>query len=196
MNKKLRVGVVGVGHLGKFHAEKYHINEDCFLHSVSDTSPERGHSVADAYNCIYHSDYKSMVGMVDAVSVAAPTTLHFEITDFFLSHGVHVLVEKPMVKKLSQLEQLKEISKNRLLMSGHTYLYNPAITKIKEIVDSGILGDIMFIHSQRLNFGIMRDNIDVFESLAPHDISLVQFFLNDQAYLKISHEKSMTLSKS
>ena len=111
MNKKLRVGVVGVGHLGKFHAEKYHKNKDCFLHCVSDTSPERGNSVAATYNCIYHADYKSMVGMVDAVSVAVPTTLHFEITDFFLSHGIHVLVEKPITDNVKTAQKLLEKAK-------------------------------------------------------------------------------------
>ena len=92
-------------------------------------------------------------------------------------NNLHVLVEKPMVESLSELEILNNLAQNnKVLMSGHTYLFNPAIEVMKNLVDDGEIGKIMFIHSQRLNFGIMRENTDVFMSLAPHDISLVQYF--------------------
>jgi len=96
-----------------------------------------------------------------------------------------------MVETLKELNTLHQLAgENKVLMSGHTYLYNPAINRIKEIIDSGEIGEIMFIHSQRLNFGIMREDTDVFLSLAPHDISLVQFFMNDEEYLKMLNSKA------
>ena len=111
MNKKLRVGVIGVGHLGKFHAEKYHKNKDCFLYCCFRHISGKRQQCCRNYNCIYHADYKSMVGMVDAVSVAVPTTLHFKITDFFLSHGIHVLVEKPITDNIKTAQKLLEKAK-------------------------------------------------------------------------------------
>jgi UDP-2-acetamido-3-amino-2,3-dideoxy-glucuronate N-acetyltransferase len=81
-------------------------------------------------------------------------------------------------------------------MAGHILLYHPAIQKIKRLINEGIIGDIKFIHCQRLNFGVVRNDVDVFSSLAPHDISLVQYFLNEEKYLSMNKlESSITLSK-
>ena len=182
MNKKLRVGVVGVGHLGKFHAEKYHKNNNCFLHSVSDTSPERGNSVAEAYNCIYYADYKSMVGMVDAVSVAVPTTLHFKITDFFLSHGTHVLVEKPITDNIKTAQKLLERAKknNLILLIGHLERFNPCIQSITNILGNRLNNfKIKHIVAMRLTpFNTRANDVSVVTDLMIHDIDLTNFVLN------------------
>ena len=181
MNKKLRVGVVGVGHLGKFHAEKYHKNKDCFLYCVSDTSPERGNDIAVKYNCIYHADYKSMLGMVDAVSVAVPTTLHFEITDFFLSHGIHVLVEKPITDDIKTAQKLLEkAKKNKLiLLIGHLERFNPCIQSIKNILENRLNNfKIKHIVAMRLTqFNTRANDVSVVTDLMIHDIDLANFFL-------------------
>ncbi len=181
MNKKLRVGVIGVGHLGKFHAEKYHKNKNCFLYCVSDTSPERGNSVATNYNCIYHADYKSMVGMVDAVSVAVPTTLHFEITDFFLSHGIHVLVEKPITDNVKTAKKLLEKAENNnlILLIGHLERFNPCIQPITHILENR-LNDFKIKHivAMRLaQFNTRANDVSVVTDLMIHDIDLANFFL-------------------
>ena len=181
MNKKLRIGVIGVGHLGKFHAEKYHKNKDCFLHSVSDTSPERGNGVAEAYNCIYHADYKSMVGMVDAVSVAVPTTLHFKITDFFLSHGIHVLVEKPVTDDIKAAQKLLEKAENNnlILLIGHLERFNPCIQSITNILSKRLNNfKIKHIVAMRLTpFNTRANDVSVATDLMIHDIDLANFFL-------------------
>ena len=181
MNKKLRVGVIGVGHLGKFHAEKYHKNKDCFLYCVSDTSPEKGNNVATNYNCIYHPDYKSMVGLVDAVSVAVPTTLHFEITDFFLSHGIHVLVEKPVTDNFKTAQKLLKKAKNNnlILLIGHLERFNPCIQSIKNILDNRLnYFEIKHIVAMRLTqFNTRANDVSVVMDLMIHDIDLAHFFL-------------------
>ena len=181
MNKKLRIGVVGVGHLGKFHAEKYHKNKDCFLHCVSDTSPERGNGVAVTYNCIYHADYKSMVGMVDAVSVAVPTTLHFKITDFFLSNGIHVLVEKPITDNVKTAQKLLEKAKNNnlILLIGHLERFNPCIQSITNVLENR-LNDFKIKHivAMRLTpFNTRANDVSVVTDLMIHDIDLSNFFI-------------------
>ena len=119
---------------------------------------------------------------IDGAIIATPPNTHFKVAKQCLTNNIHVLVEKPMVESLKELDELNNLSKNnnKLLMSGHTYLYNSAIIKMKEIIEDNQIGDIMFIHSQRLNFGIMREETDVFLSLAPHDISLVQFFIRTE----------------
>ncbi|MDA9718962.1 Gfo/Idh/MocA family oxidoreductase [Betaproteobacteria bacterium] len=181
MNKKLRVGVVGVGHLGKFHAEKYHKNKNCLLHSVSDTSSERGISVAERYNCSYHADYKSMVGMVDAVSVAVPTTSHFKITDFFLSQGIHVLVEKPITDNIKTAQKLLERAKNNnlILLIGHLERFNPCIQSITNILSNRLDNfKIKHLVAMRLTpFNTRANDVSVVTDLMIHDIDLANFFL-------------------
>ena len=181
MKKKIRVGVVGVGHLGKFHAEKYHKNKDCFLYCVSDTSPEKGNDIAVKYNCIYHADYKAMLGMVDAVSVAVPTTLHFEITDFFLSHGVHVLVEKPITDDVKTAQKLFGKAKNRnlILLIGHLERFNPCIQSMTNILENR-LNDFKIKHivAMRITqFNTRANDVSVVTDLMIHDIDLANFFL-------------------
>ena len=199
MNKKLRVGVVGVGHLGKFHAEKYHKNKDCFLHGVSDTSPERGNSVAEAYNCIYHADYKSMVGMVDAVSVAVPTTIHFKITDFFLSHGIHVLVEKPITDNIKTAQKLLERAKNNnlILLIGHLERFNPCIQSITNILGNRLNNfKIKHIVAMRLTpFNTRANDVSVVTDLMIHDIDLANFFLKS-AMISVQSKNSNVVQKS
>ena len=199
MNKKLRIGVIGVGHLGKFHAEKYHKNKDCFLHCVSDTSPERGNGVAANYNCIYHADYKSMVGMVDAVSVAVPTTLHFEITDFFLSHGIHVLVEKPITDNVKTAKKLLEKAENNklILLIGHLERFNPCIQSITNILENR-LNDFKIKHivAMRLTqFNTRANDVSVVTDLMIHDIDLANFFLKSSMKL-VQSRNSNVLHKS
>mgnify|MGYP001159899663 FL=1 len=199
MNKKIRVGVIGVGHLGKFHAEKYHKNEDCFLHSVSDTSPERGNNVAESYNCIYHADYKSMVGMVDAVSVAVPTTLHFKITDFFLSHGIHVLVEKPITDNIKTAQKLFEKAKNNnlILLIGHLERFNPCIQSIINILGNRLNNfKIKHIVAMRLTpFNTRANDVSVVTDLMIHDIDLANFFLKT-SMKSIQSQNSNVVQKS
>ena len=199
MNKKLRVGVVGVGHLGKFHAEKYHKNKNCFLHGVSDTSPERGNSVAEAYNCIYHADYKSMVGMVDAVSVAVPTTIHFKITDFFLSHGIHVLVEKPITDNIKTAQKLLERAKNNnlILLIGHLERFNPCIQSITNILGNRLNNfKIKHIVAMRLTpFNTRANDVSVVTDLMIHDIDLANFFLKS-AMISVQSKNSNVVQKS
>ena len=199
MNKKLRIGVIGVGHLGKFHAEKYHKNKDCFLYCVSDTSPERGNGIALKYNCIYYSDYKSMLGMVDAVSVAVPTTLHYEITDFFLSHGIHVLVEKPITDDIKTAQKLLEKAENNnlILLIGHLERFNPCIQSITKILSNRLNNfKIKHIVAMRLTpFNTRANDVSVVTDLMIHDIDLANFFLKS-SIKSVQSKNSNVVQKS
>jgi len=181
---KNHIALFGVGYWGKNHLRELNQNSAVSKLSVVDPMIDSYSDLKSSYsNVDFFKSFEDLItthSNINAAVVATPPHTHFEIAKKCLSNNMHILVEKPMVEKMSHLKELKSIAQDRLLlMSGHTYLYHPAIIKMKEIVSKGEIGDIMMIHSQRLNFGIMRENVDVFSSLAPHDISLIQYFSND-----------------
>jgi predicted dehydrogenase len=118
---------------------------------------------------------------VDAIVIATPVASHFDIAVESLGAGKHVLVEKPMARSVAEVEQIGRIAKegNLVAMVGHTFLYNAAVRCVKKLIDSGELGDIRYIYSQRLNLGRIRSDVDVLWNLAPHDISIIQYWLGD-----------------
>ena len=185
----------GVGYWGKNHLRELSSNEKVKSVFVVDPFYDKNPDLVKEYpDIIFFKSYDDFINQnleADGAIIATPPSTHFDIAKKCLENNLHVLIEKPMVETLKELNTLHQLAgENKVLMSGHTYLYNPAINRIKEIIDSGEIGEIMFIHSQRLNFGIMREDTDVFLSLAPHDISLVQFFMNDEEYLKMLNSKA------
>jgi predicted dehydrogenase len=121
---------------------------------------------------------------VDAVVIATSVKTHFPMAKSALLAGKHVLIEKPMASSSEQCEELVGIARRKglVLMVGHTFLYSPAVRKIKEIVDRGDLGDIRYICARRLNLGLFQKDINVAWDLAPHDISIVLHLLGEQPY--------------
>lgn len=191
----MKIILFGVGYWGKNHLRELSNSKNISSLVVVDPFINNYNALLKEYPHVnfYNSFQDALIHHknIDGAVIASPPSTHYKIAKMCLENNLHVLVEKPMVESLEELKNLNEIAKDDLvLMSGHTYLYNPAIKKIKDIIDNGSIGDIMFIHSQRLNFGIMRNDIDVFLSLAPHDISLVQFFLNDKKHIKMNKNKS------
>ena len=116
---------------------------------------------------------------LDAVVVATPVKSHFSMAKAALLAGRHVLLEKPMASSSGQCEELIEIARRKglVLMVGHTFLYSPAVRKIKEIIDQGDLGQIRYICARRLNLGLYQKDINVAWDLAPHDISIILHLL-------------------
>jgi predicted dehydrogenase len=118
---------------------------------------------------------------VDAVVIAIPAALHYEYVKRALLAGKNVLVEKPLALSTREAEELVALAndKQKTLMVGHTFLFNAAVHKAKEYIDSGELGDIYYILAQRLNLGRVRQDINVMWNLAPHDISIILYWLNE-----------------
>jgi predicted dehydrogenase len=116
---------------------------------------------------------------LDAIVVATSVKWHFPMAKAALLAGKHVLIEKPMAASAAQCEELIEIARKNgvVLMVGHTFLYSPAVTKIKEIIDGGVLGEIRYICARRLNLGVYQKDINVAWDLAPHDISIILHLL-------------------
>jgi len=119
---------------------------------------------------------------LDAVVIATAVKLHFPMAKAALLAGKHTFIEKPMAASAQECEELIEIAKKNglVLMTGHTFLYSPAVRKIKEIVDSGDVGEIRYISARRLNLGLFQKDINVAWDLAPHDISIIQYIMGEQ----------------
>ncbi len=128
----------------------------------------------------------------DAVIIATPPEAHYELAKQFLLRGKHVFVEKPMVLELSHGEELNRLAKQqrRFLMVGHILEYHPAFEKVKAMIDAGELGEVYYIYTSRVNLGIIRQTENSLWSFAPHDISIILMFMNQEPVRVVSTGQS------
>jgi predicted dehydrogenase len=169
MSKTLRVGVVGVGHLGRHHARLYHGMG--VLAAVADADPARAAEIAGPYGVPHTGDFRELLGQVDAVSVAVPTVSHFAVAREFLDRGIPALVEKPLAKTVAEGEELCRIARARrvALQVGHVERFNPAVTAVL-----GVVRKPRFIEVHRLApFKARSVDIDVVMDLMIHDLDIV-----------------------
>lgn len=129
------------------------------------------------------SDYDAVLAdpEINAVAIATAVRFHFPMAKASLLAGKHTFIEKPMAASVAECEELIEIAQKQglILMIGHTFLYSPAVRKIKEIVKSGDIGDIRYISARRLNLGLFQKDINVAWDLAPHDISIILYIMDE-----------------
>jgi predicted dehydrogenase len=127
------------------------------------------------------SDYQEVIEdpEIDAIAIATPVYSHFDLAREALLAGKHTFIEKPMASSSAHCRELIELadSKNLTLMVGHTFIYSTPIRKIKEIVDHGDIGELLYVTSQRLNLGLFQKDINVAWDLAPHDVSIILFVM-------------------
>ncbi|HUO68560.1 MAG TPA: Gfo/Idh/MocA family oxidoreductase [Gammaproteobacteria bacterium] len=169
--KKLRAAVVGVGYLGRFHAQKYRALDDVELVGVCDLDAAAGRAVADSVATRYYSDYRELAGLVDAVTIAASTTAHFALAKFFLEHGVHVLVEKPMTRTSREAAELNALAARRglKLQVGHVERFNTALLSAREGLTA-----VRFIECHRLApFKGRGADVNVILDLMIHDLDVI-----------------------
>lgn len=168
---KVRVGVVGVGALGRHHARVYASLPGATLVGVVDTLPGRARQVAEPLGTRAFSSHEELFGKVDAVSIACPTTLHAEIGEQFLRQGVHVLVEKPIAHTLEDADRLIRAAgdNGRVLQVGHLERFNPAVMQLREIVRKP-----RFFEAHRMGLFSPRSlDIDVILDLMIHDLDII-----------------------
>jgi len=169
--KKLRVGVVGVGHLGSSHAKVYSRLKNLDLTIVCDCNIKRAKKISKKYKTSYCTRHQDMYGKVDAVSIVVPTSSHYDISKDFINNGIHVLIEKPITKKLSEADELIRLAKekNVILQVGHIERFNPAVRAIE-----GFLKKPKFIECQRLGqFHKRVKDVGAVMDLMIHDIDIV-----------------------
>jgi predicted dehydrogenase len=173
--KKIRAAVVGVGYLGRFHAQKYAALPECELTAVVDIDTEVAARVAAELGTRALSDYRELCGQVDAVSVVTPTDSHAEIATALLRTGAHVLVEKPIAQSVEQAQQLIDAAREHglVLQVGHLERFNPAI-----LAAEPLLARARFIECHRLApFKERGTEVNVVLDLMIHDIDLVQMII-------------------
>jgi len=167
--------VVGIGHLGNYHLQKYASIPDCRIVGAADTDFARAREAAGVYGCSAFSDYRGLIGAVDAVSIAVPTEHHYRIARDFLKAGVDVLLEKPIAAKLREAGELVRIAreKRKILQVGFVERFNPAITSLEKVI-----GLPMFIESHRLHpFFSRGTDVDVILDLMIHDLDIILHFV-------------------
>ncbi len=178
MGIPLNIGVVGLGYWGPNLARNFHTLPDSKLTAICDLDKKRIEHVHSLYPGAKGTvEFKELLDQpeLDALAISTAVPAHYPLAKAGLLAGKHVLIEKPLASSSDECEDLIRIAteKNLVLMVGHTFLYSPEIRKIKEIVDSGEIGDIRYISARRLNLGLFQEDINVTWDLAPHDISII-----------------------
>ncbi|HIE43453.1 MAG TPA: Gfo/Idh/MocA family oxidoreductase [Candidatus Omnitrophica bacterium] len=177
------VGIIGVGNMGRHHARVYSELRGVSLVAVADVNEEQGRKIANEYNCNFYRDYREMFQKerIDAVSIALPTSLHKEITLYCVQNKKDVLIEKPIADSLEDGKEIVKEAEERgvIVMVGHIERFNPAVQKLKKMIDNGKFERITSIYTTRV--GIFPPQIrdaDVIIDLAVHDIDVCNFLLN------------------
>src|SRR4030095_5030973 len=189
----LVVAQIGCGYWGPNLLRNFSALPNCTVKYVVDASAERRAFVecnfpkttaVDSCDAVF--DDRDVV----AVVIATPAATHFELARQALECGKHVLVEKPLATTVAEVDALARCAEPRdlLVMAGHTFIYNQAVRYVKRLIDAGELRGGRYIYSQRLNLGRIRSDIDAMWNFAPHDISIIQYWLNDQEPTSVSRQ--------
>ena len=168
---RLRTAVIGVGHMGRFHAEKMAASGAAELVAVVDADGARAADIATAVGCAHATDYRALLASIEAACIAVPTERHFEVVSACLEAGVHVLVEKPLARTLEEADALLELARARglVLQVGHLQRFNPAFQAL-----AAASGRPLFIDIERLApFKPRGTDVDVVLDLMIHDLDLV-----------------------
>ncbi len=178
----LKVGVIGLGYWGPKLARNFFELPGAQLEWCCDLSQPRLDHVMSLYPDVRITrDYGAVLASdVDAVCIATPVRTHYRLAMEALQAGKHVLVEKPLTGCVQDAEKIVTLGEwqKRVVMVGHTFVYNPAVIAMKEIIASGYLGEIYYINATRVNLGLFQPDINVAWDLAPHDISILLYILD------------------
>lgn len=173
--KDIRVGVVGIGHLGGYHLQKYAQLDACRIVAVSDTEREHAEKAAALYGCEAFSDHRDMIGKVDAVSIAVPTGAHYAVARDFLSAGVDILIEKPLCSTVEEADELLALSqkKNLIFQVGFVERFNPAVMTLEKVMTRPVFIEVHRLHP----FFERGTDVDVILDLMIHDLDIILKFV-------------------
>lgn len=179
------IGVIGCGYWGPNLVRNFNQLSGSEVKTCADLNSDRLERMKSLYPSIEITrDFRDILkdSEVDAVVIATPVSTHFDLAQESLRAGKHVFIEKPITRTVEEAKSLIETSRevDRTLMVGHTFVYNAAVNKIKELIEAGELGDILYISTTRVNLGLFQEDINVIWDLAPHDISILNYILSDR----------------
>ena len=184
MTAPLNVAVVGCGYWGPNLIRNFDMLPDTFVSYVCDVDADRLGRLKERFQGVKTTRrFDDLVGdpAVDAIAVVTPVAHHHELAMASLDAGKHAFVEKPLAASLEQGKEMVRLAgeRNLTLMTGHTFVYSAPVRKIKEIVESGDIGSVIYVSAQRLNLGLFQSDINVVWDLAPHDISILLYLLGE-----------------
>ena len=182
----VHLGVIGVGYWGPNIIRNAISNHNFRVPKCSDLKQQRMDYITSLYPTIKTTKkYSDIINdpEIDAVAICTPVFSHFEIASAALKAGKHILIEKPMTSTAAQAEELINLAeqKNLTVLVDHTFLFTGAVRKIKEIIDSGNIGEIYYFDSVRVNLGLFQHDVNVAWDLAPHDISVMDYLIGRSA---------------
>ena len=183
----LKCAILGFGYWGPNLVRNFNSVADCKVKYVCDFREERLSLVNKQYqNIITTKDFDEVLNdtEVDAVIIATPVFTHFELAKKALLKGKNVLLEKPMTSTSKEAYELFELAQkvNKLIMVDHTFLYTGAVQKMKQLIESGSIGNVKYFDSTRINLGLFQPDINVLWDLAPHDISILNYLIQETPY--------------
>jgi predicted dehydrogenase len=182
--KTINLGIIGYGYWGPNLARNFFAANDCTLKAVADGRPERLAVLAKVFpsvNGVKDADDIINDTNIDAVVIATSVFSHFPLAKKALMAGKHVLIEKPMTASVAEADELIELAAKRglTLMVDHTFLYTGAVQKMKEIMDSKVIGAPQYFDSSRINLGLFQPDVNVIWDLAPHDLSILTYLVKE-----------------
>jgi predicted dehydrogenase len=178
----MRVGLIGYGYWGPNLARVLSQSETCDFVCCCEANPLRLRKALTTYPSLRgYQTTAEMWDNVDAVVIATPIATHFDLAREALQRGKHVMVEKPLAHSASKAEQLVQMADTYklTLLTGHTFIYSPAVVKVKQAIDSGVMGSVYYISFSRVNLGLYQKDVDVIWDLAVHDISILLHWLGE-----------------
>ena len=181
----IRMGIIGYGYWGPNIVRNFHGQEHSRVVMVCDKSPNSVRRVRQAYPDMPvtgDADELLKATDIDAVAIVTPVRTHFEFAKRALENGKHVFVEKPFTCTTAQAEELIELAerKNLKIMVDHTFLFTGAVKRMRQLIDDGVLGDLYYYDSTRVNLGLFQHDINVIWDLAPHDLSIMDYLIAEK----------------
>ncbi len=185
------VAQIGCGYWGPNVLRNFSAQPGCWVKFVAEVNEERQNYVtANFPRSLVVDNIQEVLAdpEVEAVIIATPASSHHSIAKRALESGKHVLVEKPLATSTSEADELAKLAQihDKILMVGHTFLYNAAVRYAKKLLDNEGIGQLYYIYSQRLNLGQVRSDVNAWWNLAPHDVSILLYLMNDQLPVSVS----------
>src|SRR2546429_8794765 len=181
----IRIGVIGYGYWGPNIVRNLRSLEGCQVAAVCDQSPAARKRISQAHPDLRVTSEPAELltsAAIDAIAVVTPVSTHFELGKAALQNGKHVFIEKPFTSTTQQAETLVDLAaqKNLTIMVDHTFLFTGAVRKMRELVHEGVLGDLYYYDSTRVNLGLFQHDVSVIWDLAPHDLSIIDFLIQSK----------------
>jgi predicted dehydrogenase len=187
----VRIGVIGYGYWGPNIVRNFSTHQDCKVVAVCDKNAAALARVLGRHPGVRVTtevDDIVMAADIDAIAIVTPVSYHYELAKKALENGKHIFVEKPFTATSAQAEELIELaeSKNLQIMVDHTFLFTGAVRKIKHLIDDGTLGPLYYYDSTRVNLGLFQHDVNVLWDLAPHDLSIMDYFIGQEPELVVA----------